>query len=206
MIGVARQQERRDSRFRLVCRGLGVPALAFGLIGGSVEQLPADGFSEDAMTIDFIRHEKADPHSFDRMTVISLDDPTDAMPVEGSMEELANIFEEATESIEETTDGWLEAPEHVNVVRVERAPLGMKPLDEGDGAYEKYYTSAELDDIRRNVLTEHDLDTSVRTPIVMVSDVVSEAFYGMPEGTTAHFDHYKQEGGGSTFTVDVPKQ
>lgn len=92
------------------------------------------------------------------------------------------------------------------MVRVERAPLGMKPLDEGDGAYEKYYTSAELDDIRRNVLTEHDLDTYVRTPIVMDSDVVSEAFYGMPEGTTAYFDHYKQEGGGSTFTVDVPKQ
>lgn len=88
-----------------MCRGLGVTALADGLICGPVQRLPADGFSEDAMTIDFIRHEKADPHSFDRMTVISLDDPTDAMPVEGSMEELANIFEEATESIEETTDG-----------------------------------------------------------------------------------------------------
>lgn len=171
-----------------------------------MEQLPADGPGEGVARNDFVRSEKADPHSFDRMTVISLDDPTDAMPVEGSMEELANIFEEATESIEETTDGWLEAPEHVDVVRVDRAPLGMKPLDEGVRAYEKYYTSAELDDIRRNVLTEHDLDTSVRTPIVMVSDVVSEAFYGMPEGTAAYFDRYEQEGVGSTFTVDVPKQ
>lgn len=75
-----------------------------------MEHLSADGFGEGVATTDFVRSEKADPHSFDRMTVISLDDPTDAMPVEGTMDELASIFEEATESIEETTDGWLEAP------------------------------------------------------------------------------------------------
>ena len=129
---------------------------------------------------------------YDAMTVIALEDPTDDIKSREDLGDLSSKFEKATEAIERTTDGYIIAPEEIPVVRVERAPDGVKSNDAGEEI--ACYSDDALRAVRSDVLDGEEIDSERRTPISIESDATA-CSPSLSMSTVAFYSRGEHEGG-----------
>lgn len=171
--------EQRETLWQKVRLPIACGTLAFALIS-LANELTETSDDHDAQATDLVQEQQTilrfgtpiEPTFFDKMAIISVDDPTDSMKPFVSADQLTYDFTNAVELISEAVDGDLSVPTSIPVVKIENTPEGRDSIV-GSDATRPCYAKEDLKQIYASAVNKLDITDDTIAPIVLQGEAVT---------------------------------